>query len=42
MGLLVRQLRDEAANLGSMQRDGDAVGRDVDSLDQPLPPRWAK
>ena len=32
--LLVRQLRDEAANPGGMQRDGDAVGRDVDPLDQ--------
>ena len=32
--LLVRQLRDEAANPGSMQRDGDAVRRDIDPLDQ--------
>jgi hypothetical protein len=38
--LLVRQLRDEAANPGSMQRDGDAVGRDVDPFDQqPRDPR---
>jgi hypothetical protein len=31
---LVGQLRDEAADSGGMQRDGDAVGRDVDPLDQ--------
>jgi ATP-dependent Clp protease protease subunit len=31
---LVRPLRDKAANPGSMQRDGDAVGRDVDPVDE--------
>ena len=34
MSLLVRELRDEAANPGGVQRDGDAVGRNVDPLDQ--------
>jgi hypothetical protein len=32
--VLARQLRDEAANPGGMQRDGNAVGRHVDPLDQ--------
>ena len=32
--LLVRQFRDEAADSGSVQRDGDAVGSDIDPLDQ--------
>ena len=32
--LLVRQLRDKTANPRSMQRDGDAVGRHLDPLDQ--------
>jgi hypothetical protein len=37
---LVRQLRDEAANPCSMQRDRDAGGRDIDLLDQqPQDPR---
>ena len=31
---MVGQLRDEAANPGGMQRDGDSVGRNVDPLDQ--------
>jgi hypothetical protein len=37
---LVRQLGDEAASPSCMKRDGDAVGRDVDPLDQqPQDPR---
>jgi hypothetical protein len=32
--LLVRQLRDEAADSGGVQRHGDAVGRHIDPLDQ--------
>jgi hypothetical protein len=33
-GLVARQFSDEAANSGCVQRDGDAVGRDFDALDQ--------
>jgi hypothetical protein len=32
--VLVHQLRDEAANPRSMQREGDAVGGDVNAVDQ--------
>jgi hypothetical protein len=31
---LVRQLGDEAADSGGMQRDRDPIGRDIDTLDQ--------
>ena len=31
--VLARQLRDETANPSGMQRDGEAVGRDIDPSD---------